>query len=309
MLPHPLNGSIPFSLGGPIFGMGLTKELRLPSLLELETGKRAHQPTIGSPPFTTTDSTRLPPVDSLFPKSENRFNCMSAGLPVRLPSITELSDFQCGRSRPLGVVRRLSDTNAVPLSRVLDCRRLSMSPSVSVLPVNVVAPPPSFPPRPIAKPRYRPIRCLTPEISASLTSSTTSVPENTAFPSRKRCLSETPSTAPRPRRPAKDRPRFQFALNLTPDKCSQMAKQTPTKTPAYSPPSHQKERPRSQSDSKPRRERREVTPPPISYAPAWRIPNHNVKIYNCETCGKKYKNVASLVKHCAEHERTASLSL
>ncbi|KAJ1976296.1 hypothetical protein H4R34_004032 [Dimargaris verticillata] len=175
---------------------------------------------------------------------------------------------------------------------------------------------------PYHRPAYSPtpeprVRCVTPDLS---TPGFEHRPEPIQFTARKRCASEAP-VGGRIKRGPKNRPRFQFATNLTPEKCSTMMKAAECKKALSSEKPNNSisnsnsnassglaspvrgERQRTQSDSKLRRERRELTPPPISYAPSWRIPNLNVKIYTCESCGKKYKNAASLVKHRADHAR------
>ncbi|KAJ1970377.1 hypothetical protein H4R35_005901 [Dimargaris xerosporica] len=311
--------------------------VRLPSITELEKGPQSAKAYSQQwPPhslFGTTSTpagtrVQLPPISSLFSEMASRESTTppflkGSSLPpmnnytkdVAVPTQPAPYPTMAAKMPYLGLPHRGPRDESL---------RNSMPPEVpSGGHLRHHAPPHHFPAnvgtaghpyqRPAHSPASKPrVRCVTPDLS---TPGFEHRPESMRFAARKRCVSEAP-VGGRIKRGPKNRPRFQFATNLTPEKCSTMMKAAECKKALSSekPTNNSSassgvaspvrgERQRTQSDSKIRRERRELTPPPISYAPSWRIPNLNVKIHTCESCGKKYKNAASLVKHRADHAR------
>ncbi|KAJ1923301.1 hypothetical protein IWQ60_005963 [Tieghemiomyces parasiticus] len=336
LLSQPLTPA-PLAMTDAVLGLpSKPAPLRLPSFTDVDSVRRAPvpsssavspgsirspRPTVHELHRTSLGFVRLPPLLSSVGKPVS-----SPDEPLRLPSlkdVTKSAGFSSAptmASPPRLPLRRVTQTDMSHNRYSPDYRCHSMPP-----PVHFAVPLRANPVYTELTPdsQRRPTPPAGDQTYVGLTSH--------AYGGRKRCMSEIPASElakdlePQAKRVSggKGKPRFQFAMNLTPEKCSTMPKMiSPRRSPSASATSDRArastpgpqssaanevvrdERPRSQSDaSKVRRERREVTPPPISYAPSWRIPNLNVKIYTCSTCGKKYKNGASLVKHEAEHAR------
>ncbi|KAJ1655120.1 hypothetical protein IWQ61_005069, partial [Dispira simplex] len=277
------------------------RKISLPSISELVHGPRSALPSVfGSTYNTTTPQSnmiRLPPLSAILgdsPKSISSVLPSSKKMQVHpVPQSTE--EFKTSSPTAYSTEpTQLSDQITLPTwtSRRYPQLGLANDHVVFADMVRCTSMPPELPNiqhglrrrSAVSAAAYTKSRCLTPEIGVQDYSSDGS--ETFTFPQgRKRCASEAPALpASGTKRGRKARPRFQFVANLTPEKCSLMHKDSPSKRPTGNPKStshsptstgsnsssnNRSERPRRFSDAKPRRE---STPPPISYAPSWRIP-------------------------------------